>query len=69
MVIKIKYYKKNKIMCFHFFYAVQVDTVYKKGSLQLMLASVFTSWNLGNKWTYSAQVRLHCDLLEKIISV
>ena len=59
-------------MCFHLFCTVQVDTVYQKSSLQLMkqkLASVFMSWNLENKRTYSAQVRLHCDLLKKIISV
>ena len=40
-----------------------------KSSLQLMLVSVFTSWNLGNKRTYFAQVGLHCVLLKKIISV
>ena len=37
-----------------------------KSSLQLMLASVFISWNSGNKRTYSAQVRLSCVLLKKI---
>ena len=40
-----------------------------KSSLQLMLISVFTSWNSGNTRTYSAQVRLYCVLLIKIISV
>ena len=38
-------------------------------SLQLILLSVFTSWNSENKRTYTAQVRLHCVLLKKIISV
>ena len=47
-----------KIMCFHFLYTVEVDIVYQKVSLQLML--VFTSWNSKNKRTHSAQVRLHC---------
>ena len=56
-------------MCFHLFCTLQMDTVYQKSSLQLMLASVFMSWNLENKRTYSAKVRLHCDLLKKIISV
>ena len=56
-------------MCFHLFCTVQVDAVYQKSSLQLMLASVFMSWNLENKRPYSAQVRLHCDLLKRIISV
>ena len=40
-----------------------------EGSLQLMLASVFKSWNSENKRTYSAEVKLHCDLLKKIICV
>ena len=40
-----------------------------KSSLQLMLVSVFTSWNSENKKTYSAQVRLYCVLFKKIISV
>ena len=40
-----------------------------KCSLQLMLAAAFTSWNSENKRTYSAQARLHCVLLKKIISV
>ena len=34
-----------------------------------MLVSVFTLWNSEKKRTYSAQVRLHCILLKKIISV
>ena len=37
--------------------------------LQLMLVSVFTSWNSRNKGTYSPQVRLYCVLLKKIMSV
>ena len=49
-------------------YDVQVDTLLKC-SVQLMLASVFTSWNSGNKRTCFAQLRPHCDLLKKIISV
>ena len=40
-----------------------------KCSLQLMLASVFSSWNSVNKRTCSAKVRRDCDLLKKIISV
>ena len=40
-----------------------------ESSLQLMLASVFKSWNSENKRTYSAEVKLHCDLLKKIIYV
>ena len=53
-------------MCFHFLYTVQEDTLSKrKSSLQLMIVSVFTSWNLKNKITYSAQVTLYCVLLKK----
>ena len=52
-------------MCCHFFYTVQVGNIYQK----LMLAFVFKSWNSENKRTYSAQVRFHCVLLTKIISV
>ena len=44
-------------------------TLFIKSSLQLMLLSVFTSCDSENKRTYSAQVRLLCVLLKKIISV
>ena len=46
---------KIKIMCFHLFYAEQVGTVIKK---------FFTTHAC-----HAAQVRLHCVLLKKIISV
>ena len=36
-----------------------------KSLWQLMLASVFTSWNSENKIKFSAQVRLYFDLLKK----
>ena len=53
-------------MCFHFFYTVQVDRHYlSESSLQLMLVSVFTSWDSEIKRTYSAQVGLYCVLLKK----
>ena len=57
-------------MYFHFLYTVQVYQNWNghclsKSSLQLMLASVFMSWNLKNKRTCSAQVRLNCVLLKK----
>ena len=42
---------------------------FSKSPLQLMLVFVFTSWNLENKRRYSAQVRLLCILLKKVISV
>ena len=46
-----------------------MDKCLSNSSLQLMLLSVFTSCNSGNKRTYSAQVRLHGVLLKKIIFV
>ena len=51
-------------MCFHFLYTAQVDTL-SKCSLQLMLVSVFPSWNSKNKRTYSAQEALHCIFTQK----
>ena len=57
------------LLCFHFFLYCTNGHCLSKSSLQLMLLSVFTSCNSENKRTYSAQVRLHCVLLKKIISV
>ena len=59
---------KIKIMFPLFLYCTSGHCL-SKSSFQLMLVSVFTSWNSESKRTCSAQVGLHCVLLKKLISV
>ena len=61
--IPILLFYLNKIVFLHFFCTSR--NYLSKSSLQLMLVSVFVSWNSENKRTCSAQVQLYCVLLKK----
>ena len=67
--ILLFYVNKNKNFVFTFFLYCTSRNYLSKSSLQLMLVFVFASWDSENKRTCSAQVRLYCVSLKKIISV
>ena len=67
--ILLFYLNKNKNFVFTLFLYCTSRNYLSKNSLQLMLVFVFASWNSENKRTCSAQVRLYCVSLKKIISV
>ena len=67
--IPLFYLNKNLNFVFPLFLYCASGHCLSKSSLRLILVSVFTSWNSGNKRTYSAQVRLYRILRKNIVSV